>query len=66
MTIPQQECKEKKVPKCELVFREECKMVPNEKCTQVKEDYRAPGQCRINTRMECKDQPRQKCGKKVR
>ena len=49
MTIPQQECKEKKVLRCELVPREECRMVPEEKCTQAKEDYIAPGLCRINT-----------------
>ena len=31
MTIPQQECMEKKLPKCKLVPRKECKMVPEEK-----------------------------------
>ena len=65
MTIPQQECKEKKVPKCQIVSREECKMVPKETCTTIKEKT-MPGQCRINTRLECEDRPRQKCGKKIK
>ena len=67
MTIPQQQCKEKKVPKCKLVTREECKMVPEEKCSEESVEGKiTPGQCRINTRLECKDMPRQKCGRTVR
>ena len=65
MTIPQQECIEKKVPECNFVPREECKMVPKEKCTQVLADYARPSKCRIISRIECTDKPRQKCGKKV-
>ena len=67
MTIPQQECKEKKVPKCKLVAREECKMVPEEKCTEENvEEKIEPGQCRVNTRLDCNNRPRQKCGRTVR
>ena len=65
MTIPQQECIEKKVPEGKFVPREECKMVPKEKCTQVLTDYARPSKCRIISRIECTDKPRQKCGKKV-
>jgi len=64
MTIPQQECTEKKVPKCRLVARENCKMVPEERCTEERVEEELPvGQCRTNTRLDCMDRPRQKCGK---
>ena len=64
MTIPQQECLEKVVPKCEVVPEEKCNMVPKERCTLV-EGEKAPGQCRMNTKLECEDRPKQKCGKIV-
>ena len=55
MTIPQQECKEDKMPECKFVPRKECKIVPKEKCNQVQADYAMPSKCRINSRIECMD-----------
>ena len=64
MTIPQQDCLEKVVSKCEVVPEEKCNMVPKERCTLV-EGEKAPGQCRMNTKLKCEDRPKQKCGKTV-
>ena len=65
MTIPQQECREKRIPECRIVTKEECEMVPQEKCRKVQENYQSPGRCRKSSRIQCEDKPRQKCGKKV-
>ena len=60
-----QECREKKVPVCRAVTREECKTVPREKCSQVTTEPDQAPRCSVNTRLVCEDRPRQKCGNKV-
>ena len=64
MTIPHQECQERKEPKCEKVQQEECKMVPKERCKLV-EGEMTPGKCDMKTKLECDDQPQEKCWKTV-
>ena len=45
--------------------REECKTVPQEKCSEVTIQPDQAPRCSVNTRLVCEDQPRQKCGNKV-
>ena len=49
MTIPQQECRESRVPSCQNVTREQCRLVPRERCALVTQEG-ARAQCRVNTR----------------
>ena len=52
------------VPSCKPVSREECGMVPRERCAVVTSGGAGP-RCRQQSRLVCEDTPRQKCGTKV-
>ena len=53
------------VPSCKPVSREECGMVPRERCAVVSTSGGAGPRCRQQSRLVCEDTPRQKCGTKV-
>ena len=53
------------VPSCKPVSREECRMVPRERCAVVTSGGGAGPRCRPQSRLVCEDTPRQKCGTKV-
>ena len=65
MTIPQEECREVKVPVCQEVARRQCSLVPEERCQEVKQERGGAAGCRASTRLQCEHRPRQQCGTSV-